>query len=93
VFQKQMPVDPDDPEWMHFAHFLVRLELERDKIRLTSFNTDRLEEMIEAGHLSGAANEDGDLVIISSTETLQSFLAEHGQDADLWDEENWLPRM
>jgi hypothetical protein len=49
--------------------------------------------MIEAGHLSGAENEDEELVIVSSTETLQSFIAEHGQDADLWNEEDWIPRM
>ena len=89
-------LDPDDPEWMHLAHFLGRLEFGRDKIRLRVLNTDRMdrmEEMIEAGHLSGTATEDGELVIVSSTETLQSFLAEHGQDEDLWDEEDWLPRM
>ena len=85
--------DPDQPEWMHFVHFLVRLEFERDKIRLGPLNTDRMEEMIKADHLSGTATEDDALVIVSSTETLQSFIAEHGHDADLWDVEDWLPRM
>jgi len=93
VTQKVMPADEKAPEWMYVAHFLVRLEFERDKIRLTVLNMDRLEEMIEAGYLSGAEGEDEELVIVSSTETLQSFIAEHGQDADLWDEEDWIPRM
>ncbi len=73
-------------EWQYNAHLLVRVRLEEGGLHLDIPEIERLAEMIEAGHLSGAPTEDDSLVIVSQTPTLQRFLSDHGRDAGLWDE-------
>jgi len=95
VFVKPSPSPDDDPppEWFYYVHSLVSLELAADKIRVRDLNEDRVQALIDAGALHGAENGRDQLIILSSTERLESFLASHAKDTDLWDDGEWFERL
>ncbi len=81
--------EEDDDPWLTTTHLLMQLEFEEDALRIRSVDPDKLLKLVENGKLKGVdVDRSPGTLIVSTTDKLQAFLADHGRTADIWLDED-----